>query len=86
MFNARSSAQPSSLIGGSPASTFIDSASKGLGGLADSFVKGRSMSQSEARSLAGLLPFSTMMPMANGLSYMIQDLPARSPAERRHQQ
>jgi hypothetical protein len=82
MFNARTTGQASNLIFGNPAMSFLDNAAKGIGGSANSLVEGRSPSQAEVRQLVGLLPFSNLMPITTGLSYLIQDLPERSPQRR----
>lgn len=79
MFNARSSGQASSTLLGSPAISFLDNAAKGVGGLVDSAINSRSPSQAELRALAGMLPFSNLMPISMGLSALISDLPERSP-------
>lgn len=79
MFNSRSSGQSSSLIFGNPTVSTIDSVSKGLGGVVNSFVDDRPLSQAEARAGVGLLPWSNTLPFASGLSFLIQDLPERAP-------
>jgi hypothetical protein len=81
-FNARTTGQASDVIFGSPAFSFMDNAAKGLGGTINSTFAGRSPSQAEIRQLIGLLPFSNLMPISAGLSYLIQDLPERSPPRR----
>lgn len=83
MFNARTTGQASDAVFGSPVTSFIDSAAKGIGGLVDSTVKGRSVSQAEARQAFGVLPFSNMIPMTMALSHLISDLPVNAPPKRR---
>lgn len=82
MFNARTTGQTSDLLFGNPTMSFMDNLSKGLGGTINSLADGRSPSQAEIRQLVGLAPFSNLLPITAGLSYLIQDLPERSPARR----
>jgi hypothetical protein len=79
MWNARTSGQASNAIFGSPAISFLDSASKGVGGAVNSILEGRDMSQSEIRAAVGILPFSNLFPITVGLSRMVQSRDERAP-------
>lgn len=83
-FDARSSGQAADIWMGSPTISMFNQASKGIGALSRSIIGGDTMSQGEARALFGILPGSNLLPMATLYSYMIQDMPERSQAERRH--
>jgi hypothetical protein len=78
-FNARTTGQPSDIMFGSPVTSLVDSAMNGIRGTANSILTGRALSQAEARQLAGILPFSNLLPMTMGLSHLIQDMPERAP-------
>jgi hypothetical protein len=78
-FNARTTGQASDAIFGSPVTSFVDNAAKGIGGLANSAWTGRPLSQAEARQAFGILPYSNMIPMTMALSHLIKDLPERAP-------
>ena len=79
MFNARTSAQASDAVFGNPTISMFDQAGKGIGGLADSFIHNRPMSQPEMRQLMGLFPGMNIPPVATGLSYMIRNMPEKAP-------
>src|SRR5690606_18410089 len=81
-FHARTSGQAQDILFGSPAMSFIGSAATGTGGVVDSLIRGRPMSQAEVRALVGILPFSNLLPVTTGLSYLIQELPERAPPMR----
>jgi hypothetical protein len=79
IFNARSSGQPSNVVFGAPALSFIDQMHKGVGGLTNAAWNGRLPSQGEMRDTYSLLPFNNMMPMFQAFNYMVGSLPERAP-------
>jgi len=78
-FNARSTGQASDIAFGSPALSFIDTAAKGIGGIANAARTGRSVSQPEWRNAVGVLPGQNLLPFAMALSLIIKDAPEKAP-------
>ena len=78
MFDARSSGLGQSILA-NPTAGLIDNLSKGLGGVVDSTMRGRELSQDEARALASALPFMNQIQFSMLLSTLISDMPLRAP-------
>lgn len=80
-FSSRTTGQVSSIFGIPPLST-ADALAQGLGGAVNAYRNGRPMSQQEIRAAASVLPWTNVIPVASGLSYLISDRPERAPKEK----
>lgn len=78
MFDARSTGQPSDILGGSPSVSAYNAIHEGVGGITGSWIDNRPMSQMELRALQGLLPGATI-PFMNAFGHLIKDRPVKAP-------
>jgi hypothetical protein len=78
LFQERNSGTASSFFD-NPTLGFLRSASRGLGGVANSFIDGRELTQPEVRSLISTLPWSNGMAVQIPLQGLIRNLPEKAP-------
>lgn len=78
IFDARNSGTASSFFD-NPTLGLGRAVSRGLGGIANSLIDGREMTQPEVRSLISMFPWSNGMAVAIPLNGLISDLPERAP-------
>lgn len=79
LFDARTSATPTQLIGGFPVLDALNSAQTFTRGTIDSFVSDRKLSQREIFAGARTMPFGNWWPLVTALGKMVDDRPYMEP-------
>ncbi|RVI36668.1 hypothetical protein CN202_01795 [Sinorhizobium meliloti] len=82
VFNFRTTEQGQDALLGNPTTGLIFSdAPSALASITQPLLRGREMSQQEARALARVMPFQNFLPISMLLNSMISDLPERKPRD-----
>lgn len=78
LFDFRTSAQPSDLLFGNPTMGLLNDMQKAGASVIQPMLTGRAVSQQDMRNWYRTLPYQNSMPLMNGFSLMISDMPERS--------